>query len=491
MTVTTGVQFEFDNSFVRDLPGLFTPWQPQAVRDPALIVLNEPLARELGLDPEALASPEGVQILAGNAVPEGAASVAQAYAGHQFGGYSPRLGDGRAFLLGEIIDTHGRRRDLHLKGSGRTIYSRGADGRAALGPMLREYIVGEGMYGLGIPTTRALSVVFTGEHIARDTGMVPGGVLVRVAASHLRVGSFQYARAHEDETLLRRLALHAITRHHPAAAADPNPYAALLRGVLEAQAALVAQWMSVGFVHGVMNTDNVTISGETIDYGPCAFLDGFNPAAVFSSIDSGGRYAYQNQPAITLWNLSRFAEALLPLLDEDETKAIEIAKAELERFAGVFENRWLNLMLAKIGLPPGGGDLALVQGLLGVLAGQNADWTGSFRALADVLRGEDPDASFFEPDQVRAWVIDWHEALRAVLIVPEAAAAAMDRVNPIYIPRNHLVEAALSAAESDDLGPLHTLIKAISHPYDRRPGLDDYAQPAPDSFGPYRTFCGT
>jgi uncharacterized protein YdiU (UPF0061 family) len=491
MSVAT-VQFEFDNSFVRDLPGLFTPWQPQAVRDPSVIVLNEALARELGLDPAALASPEGVQILAGNAVPPGAASVAQAYAGHQFGGYSPRLGDGRAFLLGEIIDTHGRRRDLHLKGSGRTTYSRGADGRAALGPMLREYIVGEGMYGLGIPTTRALSVVFTGEHIARDTGLVPGGVLLRVAASHLRVGSFQYARAHTDETLLRRLADHAIARHHPTAATDPNPYAALLRGVLEAQASLVASWMSVGFVHGVLNTDNVTISGETIDYGPCAFLDGFDPASVFSSIDQNGRYAYQNQPAITLWNLTRFAEALLPLLDEDDDKAVELAKAELEGFGAVFEKRWLTTMLAKIGLPRGAGDdLHLVQGLLGVLAGQRADWTGSFRALADVLRGEDPAASFFEPDPVRAWVTDWHEALRAALIVPEAAAAAMDRVNPIYIPRNHLVEAALSAAEAEDFAPLHSLIDAISHPYDRRPHLDAYAQPAPDTFGPYRTFCGT
>jgi uncharacterized protein YdiU (UPF0061 family) len=491
MSVATGLQFEFDNSFVRDLPGLFTPWQPQAVRDPSLIVLNEPLARELGLDPEALASPEGVQILAGNTVPEGAASVAQAYAGHQFGGYSPRLGDGRAFLLGEILDVHGNRRDLHLKGSGRTIYSRGADGRAALGPMLREYIVGEGMHALGIPTTRALSVVFTGEYIARETGLVPGAVLVRVASSHLRVGSFQYARAAQDDTLLRRLALHAITRHHPSATADPNPYAALLRGVIDVQAALVAQWMGVGFVHGVMNTDNVTISGETIDYGPCAFLDGFNPAAVFSSIDTGGRYAYQNQPAITLWNLTRFAEALLPLLDDDEEKAVEIAKAELERFAGVFEERWLTLMLAKIGLPADGGDLNLVQGLLGTLAGQRADWTGSFRALADVLRGEDPDASFFEPEPVRAWVLDWRAALDAAGIVPEAAAAAMDRVNPLYIPRNHLVEAALTATESDDLTPLHTLLDAISHPYDRRPGLDAYAQPAPDSFGPYRTFCGT
>jgi uncharacterized protein YdiU (UPF0061 family) len=491
MTVATGLQWRFDNSFVRDLPGLFTPWQPQPVRDPALIVLNEPLARELGLDPAGLSAPDGVQVLAGNTVPEGAASVAQAYAGHQFGGYSPRLGDGRAFLLGEVIDTHGNRRDLHLKGSGRTIYSRGADGRAALGPMLREYIVGEGMYGLGVPTTRALSVVFTGEHIARETGLVPGAVLVRVAASHLRVGSFQYARAHEDETLLRRLALHAIARHHPQAAADPNPYLALLRGVIEVQASLVAQWMSIGFVHGVLNTDNVTISGETIDYGPCAFLDGFNPTAVFSSIDQNGRYAYQNQPAITLWNLSRFAEALLPLLDDDEDQAVELAKAELEQFAGIFEKQWTTRMLAKIGLPKGGGDLALVQGLLGVLAGQNADWTSSFRALADVLRGEDPAGYFFEPDPVRAWVEDWREQLQEVLIVPEAAAAAMDRVNPIYIPRNHLVEAALAAAEHEDFAPLHTLIEAISHPFDKRPGLDAHAQPAPESFGPYRTFCGT
>src|SRR4051812_46925918 len=327
MTVAdTRPLFALDDWFVRDLGGLYQAWQAAPSPSPELVALNEELAGELGLDAEALRSPEGVAVLAGAAVPAGATPVAQAYAGHQFGNYSPRLGDGRALLLGELTDTAGQRRDLHLKGSGRTPFARGGDGRATLGPMLREYVVGEAMHALGIPTTRALAVVATGEPVRRET-VLPGAVLARVASSHLRVGTFQYAAATRDADLLRRLTDHAIARHHPQAAEAERPALALLEAVVEAQASLVAQWMGVGFVHGVMNTDNMTISGETIDYGPCAFLDAFDPATVFSSIDRGGRYAYGNQPRVARWNLARFAEALLPLIDDDTDRAVEAATA--------------------------------------------------------------------------------------------------------------------------------------------------------------------
>jgi uncharacterized protein YdiU (UPF0061 family) len=315
MSVAARPLFAFDNSFVRDLDGLYEAWLASRASAPRLLALNEELAAELGADPQALRAPDGVAVLAGNAVPEGASPVAQAYSGHQFGGFSPRLGDGRALLLGEVLDAHGRRRDLHLKGSGRTPFARGGDGKAAVGPMLREYVIGEAMHALGIPTTRALAVVATGQPVVRER-MLPGAVLTRVAASHIRVGTFQYAAAHQDPTLVRRLADHAIARHHPQALEAEQPYLAFLEAVVEAQAALVARWMLVGFIHGVMNTDNMAISGETIDYGPCAFMDAFDPATVFSSIDHGGRYAYGNQPQVAQWNLARLAETLLPLLDE-------------------------------------------------------------------------------------------------------------------------------------------------------------------------------
>jgi uncharacterized protein YdiU (UPF0061 family) len=489
VTVATELRFAFDNSFVRDLPGLFVPWRPTAVEYPELLALNEPPAAELGLDPAALRSPAGIAVLAANVLPDGAAGVAQAYAGHQFGNYVPRLGDGRALLLGELIDTSGRRRDLHFKGSGPTPFARGGDGRAAVGPMLREYIVGEGMHALGIPTTRALAVVATGQLIPRDNRWLPGAVLTRVASSHLRVGSFQYARhLGDDPSLLRRLADHAIARHYPEAAASANPYLALLSAVLEAQAALVAQWMAVGFVHGVLNTDNVTISGETIDYGPCAFLDAFDAGAVFSSIDQAGRYAFRNQPAITLWNVTRLAEVLLPLIDDDTDRALEAARGTLEPFAEKFEAHWMQLMRTKLGLATADDD-PLVRAYLAVLAAAGADWTGSFRALSAWLRGTDAPLLALAHDP--APVLDWAARWRAVLPDPIAAAAAMDAVNPVYIPRNHLVEAALTAATENDLGPFHKLLDAITRPFDVRPGLEGYESAAPPEFGRYRTFCGT
>ncbi len=453
--------------FARTLPELSVAWQAQAAADPALLVLNEPLAVELGLTPDWLRSDAGLGFLTGTALPDGAAPVAQAYAGHQFGGLVPQLGDGRALLLGELPDG----RDLHLKGSGRTPFARGGDGLAAVGPMLREYVISEAMHALGIPTTRALAVVATGVTVHRETPL-PGAVLARVASSHLRVGSFQYAALTGDGNLLRRLADYAIERHHPEAAAADNPYLALLHAVMRAQATLVAGWMSVGFIHGVMNTDNMTISGESIDYGPCAFMEAYDPATVFSSIDRGGRYAYRNQPMVAAWNLARFAETLLPLIDPDVDAAIAIATAALDTFKGSYQHAFQARMSAKLGIAQE--DPELVDDLLALLEQQRADFTSFFRSLS---AGTAPDGFG-----------DWAQRWQA--LGPDIAA--MDRVNPLYIPRNHLVEAALTAATAGDLDPVRALVAAVREPYTPRPGLQHYAEPAPEAFAScYRTFCGT
>lgn len=473
--------------FARELPELAVPWQAEATPEPTLLALNEPLAESIGLDPASLRTPEGLGLLTGTRVPEGASPVAQVYAGHQFGGYSPRLGDGRALLLGELTDADGVLRDLHLKGSGRTPLARGGDGLAAVAPMLREYVVSEAMHALGIPTTRALAVVATGRTVRRETPL-PGAVLARTASSHLRVGSFQYARATDDLDLLRRLADHAIARHHPAAAQADNPYLALFDAVAAAQASLVAQWMCVGFVHGVMNTDNVTISGESIDYGPCAFLDVFEPTTVFSSIDEGGRYAFGNQPPITEWNLARLAEALLPLIDDDQETAVALAVEGLGRFRDRYAEAWRAGTRAKLGLPAGLDDTvatALVDEVYELMRANHVDHTGFFRALGAAARGD--------AEPVRGLVLDlagidaWLE--RWLAVSPDAET--MDRVNPVYVPRNHLVEEALAAATAGDLAPLASLLAAVRAPYDERAGLERYAEPAPDSFGDYQTFCGT
>lgn len=432
-----------------------------------------------------------MRLLVGNLVPDGATPVAQAYAGHQFGGYSPRLGDGRALLLGELTVDRGVR-DLHLKGSGRTPFARGGDGLAAVGPMLREYVISEAMHALGIPTTRALAVVATGRPVRRET-VLPGAVLARVASSHLRVGSFQYARATGDVDLLRRLADHAIARHwggsgDGGAADAEQPYLALFEAVAAAQASLVARWMLVGFVHGVMNTDNMTISGETIDYGPCAFLDAYDADAVYSSIDEGGRYRYRNQPLAAEWNLARFAETLLPLISDDPEQAVARAVESLKTFGPAYDAAWSSGMRAKLGLPEGlDDDVAgpLVDELLAHLQQGHVDHTSFFRALGRAARGD------LEP--ARNLVLDlaafdgWLDRWRA--LAPDAGS--MDRVNPVYIPRNHLVEESLDAATGGDLDPLGRLLDAVSAPYDERPGLERYAAPAPQDFGVYRTFCGT
>lgn len=463
------------------------PWQAEEAPAPELLVLNEALATELGLDPAALRTPEGTLMLIGNRIPEGATPVAQAYAGHQFGGYSPLLGDGRALLLGEVTDVHGRLRDVHLKGSGRTPFARAGDGLAVVGPMLREYLVSEAMYAMGIPTTRSLAVVATGRPVRRET-MLPGAVLTRVASSHLRVGSFQFARVNGDADLLRRLADHAISRHHPDAAKGDQPYLALFDAVIAAQASLVAQWMLVGFVHGVMNTDNMTISGETIDYGPCAFMDAFDPGAVYSSIDAGGRYAYANQPLIAEWNLTRLAEALLPLLDQDQERAVALAVESLGAFRKLYSAVWSAGMKSKLGLGTDTGSEAvspLVDDLLSMLERERVDYTSFFRSLGSAARGtpEAARAMFAEPADFNAWTEKW------LALAPDANL--MDRVNPVYIPRNHLVEEALGAATAGDLDPFRRLVDVLAHPYSERPGLERYAGPAPVEFGSYRTFCGT
>jgi uncharacterized protein YdiU (UPF0061 family) len=493
MSIAAPPLFAFDNSYVRELEGLYVPWQATPSPAPRMLALNEELATELGADPDALSAPGGVAALVGNATPEGASPVAQAYAGHQFGAYSPRLGDGRALLLGEVLDIHGRRRDLHLKGSGRTPFARGGDGKAAVGPMLREYAISEAMHALGIPTTRALAVIATGEDVARET-LLPGAVLIRVAASHVRVGTFQYAAARGDPALVRRLADHAIARHHPHALEAENPYLAFYEAVVDAQASLIARWMLVGFVHGVMNTDNMTISGETIDYGPCAFMDAFDPATVFSSIDHGGRYAYGNQPAIAQWNLARLGEPLLPLLGAEPEKAIAAATEVLQSFPDRYDAHWARGMHAKLGLADGpGDDDALIGDLLALLHAQKVDFTSCFRALASSLLSDAAPARslFTEPGAFDAWSGRWRAQLSSHARDQRATAEAMDRVNPVYIPRNNQVEDALAAATAGDLQPFRRLLDVLALPFDRRPGLEPYAAPAPPSCGAYRTFCGT
>jgi uncharacterized protein YdiU (UPF0061 family) len=485
MRVTARSLLELEHSYARELPRLSVPWTAASVPAPALLMLNEELATELGAHAEALREPAGVALLVGNAVPDGVRPVAQAYAGHQFGGYVPRLGDGRALLLGELVDAAGHRRDLHLKGSGRTPFARGGDGKAAVGPMLREYLMGEAMHALGIPTSRALAVVATGEQVVRET-MLPGAVLARVAASHLRVGTFQYAAASGHPALVRELAAYAIARHHPDAAEAQNPYLEFYRRIVDAQASLVARWMLVGFVHGVMNTDNMTISGETIDYGPCAFMDTFDPATVFSSIDHGGRYSYGNQPRIAQWNLARLGETLLPLIDGNTDAAVEATTNAVSSFVERYEGYWTSGMAAKLGLDAP--DRPLIQDLLALLHAQRVDFTQFFRALSSHLRGHPARSLFTEPEAFDAWARRWQTLLPRDR---NGVTAAMDRVNPIYIPRNHRVEEALTTATDGDIAPFRRLVEVVAHPFIQRPGLERYAESAPASCGPHVTYCGT
>jgi serine/tyrosine/threonine adenylyltransferase len=484
----------FDNSYARDLEGLYVPVEGAPAPAPEMVLLNEDLARELGVDPAALRSPAGLAMLTGTAMPEGAAPLAMAYAGHQFGGFSPQLGDGRALLVGEVIDAHGQRRDIHLKGSGKTPFSRGGDGKAALGPVLREYIVGEAMHHLGIPTTRALSAVATGETVWRETPL-PGAVLARVAASHLRVGTFQFFAARGDVERLRRLVDYAIARHDPGLAGAEDRYARFLERVIERTMWLVARWMAVGFVHGVMNTDNTAISGETIDYGPCAFMDAYDPMAVFSSIDTFGRYAYARQPALAQWNLARLAETLLPLIAPgDPEAALPVAQAAIEAAPAVFAEARRASFSAKLGIAePEAGDDARIDAFLELMAGAKADFTQGFRALAGAARGSDT-ALWAQLKGVKGlddWLADWRARIAAGPGGAEAAAGRIEAVNPVYIARNHRVEAALAAAQAGDLDATRRLLAALAAPFAPRPEFADLEGPAPEDFGPYVTYCGT
>jgi len=486
-------QFNFDNSFARSLEGFFKPCQPEPATAPTLLLFNHALAKELGLDPVALDSEAGLAIFSGNATPEGSEPLAQAYAGHQFGGFSPQLGDGRALLLGEVIDTQQRRRDIQLKGSGRTPFSRGGDGLAAIGPVLREYLIGEAMHALGVPTTRALAAVATGKHVYREIAL-PGAILTRIAASHIRVGTFQYAGARGDILKVRELADYAIQRHYPDTSDAENPYLAFFAAVADAQAALVARWMNIGFIHGVMNTDNMTISGETIDYGPCAFMDKYAASTVFSSIDQYGRYAYANQPEILTWNLARLAETLIPHVDTKKERAIELLTETIECIQPLYESYWLSGMRSKIGLTTEDIlDEELINDLLKIMEAGQADFTLVFRRLSKTLQG-DSDAVrnlFKEPDAFNAWVVRWQKRLEQEDILAETTAQAMNRVNPIYIPRNHKVEESLAAAVNQDMTPFTKLLEVVIQPFDEVAGNKSYAEPAPATNRRYQTFCGT
>src|SRR5829696_5165749 len=472
----------FDNTYARLPDRFFARLAPTPVRAPRLIRLNRELAAQLRLDPDWLASPEGIKVLAGNRVPNGAESVALAYAGHQFGHFVPQLGDGRAILLGEVVDRSSMRRDIQLKGSGPTPFSRSGDGRAALGPVLREYVVSEAMAALGIPTTRSLAAVLTGETVVRET-YLPGAVLTRVASSHVRVGTFQFFAARGDTEGVRLLADHVIARHYRQALEADRPYRALLDQVIARQADLVAQWLLVGFIHGVMNTDNMSIAGETIDYGPCAFMDDYHPGTVFSSIDQFGRYAYANQPRIAQWNLTRLAETLLPLLGPDEEEAVADAQAALGAFVTRFETALHAGMRRKLGLvTEREEDLALAQDLLNIMAENQADFTLTFRRLSDAAAGPEGDdgvrALFADPSAYDRWAARWRTRLSEEPQEATSRRAAMRAVNPAFIPRNHRVEAVIEAAvERQDFAPFDELLSVLSKPYQEQPDLARYAEP--------------
>jgi serine/tyrosine/threonine adenylyltransferase len=485
--------FAFDNSYARLPERFFARVNPERREAPALVKVNEELARDLGIDPDWLASDAGVEILSGRALPEGSEPIATAYAGHQFGSFVPQLGDGRAILLGEVVDGHGRRWDIQLKGAGQTPFSRMGDGQSALGPVLREYVVSEAMAALGIPTTRALAAVTTGEPVYRET-VLPGAVLARVASSHVRVGTFQFFAARGDTEAIRQLADHVVARHYPAAGEAENPYLALLEAVIAAQAELIARWMLVSFIHGVMNTDNMSIAGETIDYGPCAYMDTYDPATVFSSIDHFGRYAYANQPTIGLWNLSRFAETLLPLLAPDQEAAIAIAENALADFAPLFRDTHHAGMLRKFGISKGReGDAELAGSVLAALAENRVDFTLFFRRLSEAIEpgaGEELLRSLFaDPAACDPLLANWRARLSRQGGDP---AATMRAANPVYIPRNHRVEAMIKAAvEQQDFAPFEELLTVLSKPFEARGEFCRFEDPPLEHERVRATFCGT
>lgn len=482
------VGWDIDNSYARLPKAFYTKLKPNPVQSPQMVAFNSSLANSLGLDAEKLQEDEGVAIFAGNELPEGSLPIAQAYAGHQFGHFT-MLGDGRAILLGEQKDAEGKRFDIQLKGCGKTPYSRGGDGRATLGPMLREHIISEAMHALGIETTRSLAVVTTGETVIRET-QLPGAILTRVATSHLRVGTFQYAAYFGSPTDLKVLADYAIDRHFPKAKESNNPYLMLLKEVVKVQAALIAKWQLVGFIHGVMNTDNMSISGETIDYGPCAFMDSYDPETVFSSIDRQGRYAYGNQPYIGGWNLARFAETLLPLLHDDEGEAVKLAENAVSEFINLYHCNWLRGMNAKLGIfNQEQQDESLNTDLLDIMHQYKADYTNTFRALTyDRL----DEIDMFKSSEFAKWHKLWQKRLDRQHQSKEECQQLMKANNPAIIPRNHRVEEALEAAVvNEDYSIMEKLLDVLSNPYAHLPNQEEYTKPAPPSDRPYRTFCGT
>jgi uncharacterized protein YdiU (UPF0061 family) len=494
--VAMTVHFPFQNTYAALPANFFARVTPTPVASPRLIKLNRSLAVQLGLDPDLLESPEGAEILAGKTLPAGADPIAMAYAGHQFGHFVPQLGDGRAILLGEVIDKDGVRRDIQLKGSGPTPFSRRGDGRAALGPVLREYVVGEAMQALGIPTTRSLAAVITGESVMRETAL-PGAVLTRVASSHIRVGTFQYFAVRRDTEAVRRLADHVIARHYPELTDLARPYPALLGAVTARQAELVARWLLVGFIHGVMNTDNTSISGETIDYGPCAFMDHYDPATVFSSIDELGRYAYANQPRIALWNLTRLAECLVPLFSDDQEKAIAEAQEVLGAFGDNFNDAYKAGLRNKLGLfTEREHDQALAQALLDAMAKGNADFTLTFRRLSDAAEGAALDEQvrqlFDEPSGFDEWATQWRQRIARETQSPAERRAAMRAANPAFIPRNHRIEAVIQAAvANNDYALFEELLTVLAKPFDDQPAFATYADPPEPHERVCQTFCGT
>ena len=478
----------FDNTYAQLPESFFTKLSPAQVPQPELLRINSELASMLSIDTDWLQAPEGISVLSGNAIADGSEPLAQAYAGHQFGGYNPQLGDGRAILLGEIIGTDSKRYDMQLKGSGRTPYSRGGDGKAVLGPVIREYILSEAMAALGVSTTRALAAVTTGETVVRQDGPLPGAIFIRVASSHIRVGTFEYVAARKDTSELRALADHCIQRHFPQALESEAPYTVFLNHVITAQADLIAHWMSLGFIHGVMNTDNTAISGETIDYGPCAFMDTFHPQCVFSSIDANARYSWGNQPNIALWNLTRFAETLLPLLADDTDQAIAIAQSSLDTFQEYFSSQYMARFRAKFGLADSAAD-SLVQDGLTLLANQQVDFTLFFRHLTQVASGAPKGCLlglFNDATEAEQWIARWLEATAQALHLEK-----MRTSNPVRIPRNHRVEQAIQAAYDNDFAPFHRLVDGLGNPYSEQ---DKYADldlaPLADEIV-RETFCGT
>ena len=488
------MKLNFENTFANELKDFYESSKANNSPSPSLIKFNLELAKDLGSDWLKLDSDEGLSVFSGNTVPNGSRPISQAYSGHQFGVFSPLLGDGRAILLGEVVDKKKIRRDIQLKGSGRTVFSRGGDGKSSLGPVLREYLISESMYSFGIPTTRALAAVSTGEDVFRESNL-PGGILTRVASSHIRIGTFQYASTTGDLKKIRALADNSINRHYLKLPEKKNKYLEFFEAVCDSQISLISKWMSIGFIHGVMNTDNMTISGETIDYGPCAFMDRYDPNTFFSSIDTQGRYAYSNQPLILSWNLARFAETLIPLIDKDQDKAIKLLSEKIISIKSSYEQEWLKIMAKKIGITViKNNDLKLLNNLLDIMNDNDTDFTLTFRYLSELIIGDENlfYNMFKSKEKINKWVIKWKGRIKEDSKLDESFSLKLNKNNPLYIPRNHIVEDVLSKALFEkNFQPFHEFYDILVNPYNEKPNSEKYTLPAPITNQPYKTFCGT